>query len=115
MRGHEQLAERLLAPAWPRRQRGTLSAFTRPPPALRHLAAVRQRSAPLFGLSGQDQAVSTSPYGTLGLCGYYAKVIIHSGATPELDLCEDPSSWPRSCWHLPGHVLDRDTAVLMGW
>jgi hypothetical protein len=53
---------------------------------------------------------SDGPYGGEKI----TPVITHSGATPELDLCEDTDSWPRSCWHLPGHVLDRDTAVLMG-
>jgi len=42
----------------------------------------------------------------------YPKMITHSG--PKLDLCEDTDSWPRSCLHLPGHVLDQGTVFLMG-
>ena len=59
-------------------------------------------------------AVSTHPYGFLGLCKMYPKVITHSSAIPELGLCEDTNSWPNGCWHLPGHVLDRGMGFLMG-
>ena len=65
-------------------------------------------------LSSASAAVSTHPYGFLGLCKIYPKVITHSSAIPELGLCEDTNSWPKGCWHLPGHVLDRGMGFLMG-
>ena len=65
-------------------------------------------------LSSASAAVSTHPYGSLGLCKMYHKVITHSGAIPELGLCEDTNSWPKGCWHLPGHVLDWGMGFLMG-
>ena len=65
-------------------------------------------------LSSASAAVSTHPYGFLGLCKIYPKVITHSGAIPELGLCEDTNSWPKGCWHLPGHVLDWGMGFLMG-
>ena len=65
-------------------------------------------------ISSASAAVSTHPYGFLGLCKIYPKVIIHSSAIPELGLCEDTNSWPKGCWHQPGHVLDRGMGFLMG-
>jgi len=65
-------------------------------------------------LSSASAAVSTHPYGFLGLCKMYPKVITHSSAIPELGLCEDTNSWPNGCWNLPGHVLDRGMGFLMG-
>jgi hypothetical protein len=64
--------------------------------------------------SPASAAVSTHPYGFLGLCKMYPKVITHSSAIPELGLCEDTNSWPNGCWHLPSHVLDRGMGFLMG-
>ena len=63
---------------------------------------------------GGKQASSYKSHGNGKVYFKTLQVITHSGATPELGLCEDTGSWPRSCLHLPGHVLDRDTAFLMG-
>jgi len=42
-------------------------------------------------LCSASAAVSTHSYGSLGL-GESTTVLTHSGATPELDLCEDTGS-----------------------
>ena len=109
MRGHGRHAARLLAPARPRRQCGILSVLGLP----QH-CGISSRCGSDRHLSSASAAVSTHPYGSLGLCKMYHKVITHSGAIPELDLCEDTNSWPKGCWHLPGHVLDWGMGFLMG-
>jgi len=65
-------------------------------------------------LFSASATMPTHPYGPLGLCEIYPKVITHLGAIPELGLCEDTNSWPRGCWHLPGHVLDQGAGFLIG-
>ena len=52
----ETHVQRICSPGWPQRQRGIFSILTRSLPPLRQLFAVRQRSAPLFGLSGRVHA-----------------------------------------------------------
>ena len=89
----------------------TSSAFSL---GLPQLCGISSRCGSDRHLCSASAAVSTHPYGSLGLCKMYPNVITHSGAIPELGLCEDTNSWPKGCWHLPGHVLDWGMGFLMG-